>query len=666
MLALQQPVNGSGVSRQSQAELQPGTPGPGHDFSTTGLQPQQPHQHPQVQPLQQPTTPLIQIQSVNESLHGPFPLSLHEQQQLPLLQRSLGPLDNPSSSWIVNDFPPLPRSSQATLNPGLMSQSYGSIHPLHQQQASRPTTASNAFQQQQQPHHNMQGQLHFMQQQQLAHFQGLESGQGIHSHLGAQVTPSLMDSPANTNVQHFQGLNQDASMGFDANRWNDATKSLQMDMFHIASPPLTPSGAMARSPGSFSSFGMNNNVKRPPLWPMDRAPNTPFPRQTLTPSQSSKASNLQHIPCKFFKSGACTAGKNCLFSHNRDPPSESMVCKYFLKGNCKFGAKCSLSHSFLAPDRKTSALLPSSNSTGRTRLERRASSSAILNNNLWPSEPLSPTYTSSLQHQTIQLNGNNVEFSMGRPASQHGISKSVMNRVSHDSLGNNLYQTSSREIVGNRTPFFEDDPTSVDFTGELRTPVAPPHFLESRVRQHLAAPLPIRQRSLPDIFRLTPLSHEGGALPASPFYQPGNKALFLSVSCEGGETSPSSPLRLHSIPEQNSQHGHHRDGDSVRRRSFVGSDIGIGGDDYTDSENEGSLDQGFLPSSLNDLLTTHERQCRQSRQEDVEPRSTMLPSPVSGSLRDGKDEDDVRLTLAPRVSLSGEYPPLSIEPVHWI
>ncbi|PKC05545.1 hypothetical protein RhiirA5_294180, partial [Rhizophagus irregularis] len=55
-------------------------------------------------------------------------------------------------------------------------------------------------------------------------------------------------------------------------------------------------------------------------------------------------SNLAHIPCKFFKSGACTAGKNCVFSHSKDPPSDNYVCKYFLKGNCKFGSKCALSH----------------------------------------------------------------------------------------------------------------------------------------------------------------------------------------------------------------------------------------------------------------------------------------------------------------------------------
>ncbi|KAF8942223.1 hypothetical protein BGZ52_012746, partial [Haplosporangium bisporale] len=169
-----------------------------------------------------------------------------------------------------------------------------------------------------------------------------------------------------------------------------------------------------------------------------------------------------------------------------------------------------------------------------------------------------------------------------------------------------------------------------------------------RARQHLAAPLPIRQRSLPDIFRLTPMAHEGGAnngsaLPSSPFYQPGNKALFLSISCESSETNASSPLRLHSIPELNdlyntdSNDNNNNDGPLLERRRGSSAGYDDGGnsnamEEYSDSEDDMDSDQGFLPSSLNDLLTTGERQRRQSRQDDVlfEPRfqhMAMMPSP---------------------------------------
>ncbi|EEB08059.1 zf-CCCH type zinc finger protein [Schizosaccharomyces japonicus yFS275] len=60
-------------------------------------------------------------------------------------------------------------------------------------------------------------------------------------------------------------------------------------------------------------------------------------------SGGSGMKNLHHVPCKFFRQGACTAGNNCPFSHSLD--NERSPCKYFLKGNCKFGSKCALSHS---------------------------------------------------------------------------------------------------------------------------------------------------------------------------------------------------------------------------------------------------------------------------------------------------------------------------------
>ncbi|KAI9820894.1 MAG: hypothetical protein M1832_003527 [Thelocarpon impressellum] len=54
--------------------------------------------------------------------------------------------------------------------------------------------------------------------------------------------------------------------------------------------------------------------------------------------------NTSHVPCKFFRQGACQAGKACPFSHAVDATSVQTPCKYFAKGNCKFGAKCALAH----------------------------------------------------------------------------------------------------------------------------------------------------------------------------------------------------------------------------------------------------------------------------------------------------------------------------------
>ncbi|KAM5341839.1 hypothetical protein ACJ41O_014870 [Fusarium nematophilum] len=53
--------------------------------------------------------------------------------------------------------------------------------------------------------------------------------------------------------------------------------------------------------------------------------------------------NTSHVPCKFFRQGACQAGNACPFSHDLSQAAEN-VCKYFAKGNCKFGPKCANIH----------------------------------------------------------------------------------------------------------------------------------------------------------------------------------------------------------------------------------------------------------------------------------------------------------------------------------
>lgn len=42
------------------------------------------------------------------------------------------------------------------------------------------------------------------------------------------------------------------------------------------------------------------------------------------------APDTSHVPCKFFRQGACQAGNACPFSHDLSAASET-VCKYFAK-----------------------------------------------------------------------------------------------------------------------------------------------------------------------------------------------------------------------------------------------------------------------------------------------------------------------------------------------
>ncbi|KAF1830936.1 hypothetical protein BDW02DRAFT_601258 [Decorospora gaudefroyi] len=62
------------------------------------------------------------------------------------------------------------------------------------------------------------------------------------------------------------------------------------------------------------------------------------------PRSPPNSKNTSHVPCKFYRQGACQAGKACPFLHSDEPMTERAPCKYFTKGNCKFGQKCALAH----------------------------------------------------------------------------------------------------------------------------------------------------------------------------------------------------------------------------------------------------------------------------------------------------------------------------------
>ena len=44
-----------------------------------------------------------------------------------------------------------------------------------------------------------------------------------------------------------------------------------------------------------------------------------------------RPADTSHVPCKFFRSGQCQAGKACPFSHSTDVSTADTPCKYFAK-----------------------------------------------------------------------------------------------------------------------------------------------------------------------------------------------------------------------------------------------------------------------------------------------------------------------------------------------
>ncbi|KAL4864972.1 hypothetical protein BDV12DRAFT_157588 [Aspergillus spectabilis] len=124
-----------------------------------------------------------------------------------------------------------------------------------------------------------------------------------------------------------------------------------MQMSASRNPPSQPSsGHHSRSQSRLSS----DMKGRAPL-PVPSGPQQLQNGHSRNPSGFDMAarsppnqSNTKHVPCKFFRQGACQAGPACPFLHSTDATIEYSPCKYFTKGNCKFGAKCALAH--ILPD----------------------------------------------------------------------------------------------------------------------------------------------------------------------------------------------------------------------------------------------------------------------------------------------------------------------------
>ncbi|KAJ5573051.1 Zinc finger CCCH-type [Penicillium hetheringtonii] len=101
-------------------------------------------------------------------------------------------------------------------------------------------------------------------------------------------------------------------------------------------PRSNQSDMRGRAPLPVPSGLQNGHSRNPSSLDMARSP----------PNPSNK--NTKHVPCKFFRQGACQAGPACPFLHSTDTAVDYAPCKYFSKGNCKFGAKCALAH--ILPD----------------------------------------------------------------------------------------------------------------------------------------------------------------------------------------------------------------------------------------------------------------------------------------------------------------------------
>ncbi|GAA6012328.1 hypothetical protein JCM11491_007094 [Sporobolomyces phaffii] len=370
--------------------------------------------------------------------------------------------------------------------------------------------------------------------------------------------------------------------------------------------------------------------------------------------------DLSHVPCKFYKANSCTAGASCPFSHDLVNAGQSKpICQWFAKGNCKFGHKCALAHVLpgqpMSFDRKNKraaqaalreaqasmvegALVNTTNAMAQSPSSR----PGMDPNDLLQSLKNSVDYSGRIGNgaeaaRAFMLGGPNASGGGGSSsgASQHGDFDAVFG--SPDSLGGRRTPASSPGLQHRSLPHPHDSPHSpLSFAsishGNTVNFIAPgssglSHHLGSNGRGSVAvhAMLSEQARRLSNTSQsLSPPrpQHVGystsvplavpGALSGngngqssifgtSPFS--GSRGLFIPSSYDSNEdgfpgSPPSRPAMLGDMQRSSSNSGW---------PSYRSNEVALADEDEGDDD---GYDEGFLPSSLNDLLTPEEMRRR--------------------------------------------------------
>ena len=188
--------------------------------------------------------------------------------------------------------------------------------------------------------------------------------------------------------------------------------------------------------------------------------------------------DLQHVPCKFFRQGACTAGQNCPFSHSLEPEMEMRVCKYFQRGNCKFGARCALAH-VLPNGRRVnhSSLLNSHTQQQQQQQQQHRNGSLQLGNRI---EPTTVGGASALHSGLLQLQDDDGENDRGEEDEGRKIASPKPIRPLSDALPTALSSVGSKSPTRHLPGSVDTDAIGyIARTGPLATSVPNNLFLDS-------------------------------------------------------------------------------------------------------------------------------------------------------------------------------------------
>lgn len=395
--------------------------------------------------------------------------------------------------------------------------------------------------------------------------------------------------------------------------------------------------------------------------------------------KAGKAKDLSHVPCKFYKANSCTAGSSCPFSHDLVNAGQSKpICQWFAKGNCKFGHKCALAHVLpgqpMSFDRKNkraaqaalreaqasmvegTTLINTTNAIAQSPSQRTMMDPHDLLQSLKQSADYAGRTGGGAEAARAFMLNNGTRGGSSSGASQQGDLEAVFG--SPDSVGGRRTPASSPGFQHRTLP--HDSPHSpLNFASIAQTNtatfIAPgasglSHYLGNNGRGSVAAHAMLSEQARrlsntsqslspprPQHFSYStsvPLAVPGALsngygnghvngngtgqasiFGTSPFS--GSRGLFIPSSYDSNEDAfpRSPPARPNMI------------GDMQRSSSNSGwipyraDEIAIADD--VDGEDDG-FDEGFLPSSLNDLLTPEEM-----RRRTLKSQSNHVPSSLS-------------------------------------
>ncbi|KAF2106319.1 hypothetical protein BDV96DRAFT_654877 [Lophiotrema nucula] len=300
--------------------------------------------------------------------------------------------------------------------------------------------------------------------------------------------------------------------------------------------------------------------------------------------------STSHVPCKFYRQGACQAGKACPFLHSDEPLTERAPCKYFTKGNCKFGPKCALAH-----------ILPNGHVVNRNHI------------------------TPGGGHFNLGGRGH-------QPNPPAGISALTMQ--AHMQPNSNYSQPGQEEYYGQRSQYDMIPTIDTTFSSHPGSNYGSPPNDSRLAMSPVLKGLSVMDVQLPASFDSQGVSHMArygpiassvpagfGVSPPSSFQNDSPALRNLRESAYGDDPRGRAAALGSSPPESIEQpvgrrimHSEMRNSRKGMMSASVGARPPLGAqDDWDDSELIGRFEEDLIPSSLNDLLTPQEKMRRFSR-----------------------------------------------------